>query len=115
MKTSLPEQIYLQAHDTEGNLLNATKDEVTWCVDRINENDAAYILATPELAELLERLADMAVRIASEIYSVDARLAIEQSRHADSANALAARIREALGQDMLSQAQETPGGITEES
>jgi len=54
-----PEKIYLQCYneDEDGELLDLVHDDVTWCVDQINENDAVYILATPELARLLERLA----------------------------------------------------------
>ena len=65
-----PETIYLQCYDEyTGNLLDVVRDDVTWCRDRINENDAVYILATPELVGLLERLGAwdaLAPRTASE-------------------------------------------------
>lgn len=100
MKDELPNQIYLQYYDENGeDLLNPARNEVTWCVDRINESDAVYILVTLELAVLLERLANMAVRIASETeaqYSVDDQLAMKQSKWVEEGYTLAARIREAL-------------------
>lgn len=46
MKNKPPEQIYLQCYDEEGNLLDFVRDNVTWCRDQINENDAVYILVT---------------------------------------------------------------------
>ena len=54
-------------------------------------------LVTPELAELLEQLAGMAVLIASETearYGIDDSLAMKQSHWVDEARALAARIRQ---------------------
>ena len=59
-KCGPPETIYLQCYDENGNLLDWVHDDVTWCRDQINDNDAVYILATSELAELRERLADYA-------------------------------------------------------
>ena len=64
-------------------MLNLIHDDVTWCVDQINERDAVYILATPELAEMLESLVSM-----TDYY---------ESSTDEEARALAARIREALG------------------
>lgn len=83
MNTRPPKQIYLQTHGTESRLLNATQNEVTWCVDRINENDTVYILATPKLASLLERLAQYA-----NLYNAP--------ESAYNARTLAAQIREVL-------------------
>ena len=41
-----PETIYLQCYDEyDGSLLDFVRDDVTWCVDRINDNDAVYTLA----------------------------------------------------------------------
>jgi len=40
-----PERIYLQCYDEyDGSLLDFTRDDVTWCVDKINDNDAVYAL-----------------------------------------------------------------------
>jgi len=63
--TRPPNQIYLQCYESDGSLRNPVRDDVTWCVDQINENDAIYILATPELAALLERLANDAEYIST--------------------------------------------------
>jgi len=42
-----PERIYLQCYDEyDGSLLDLTRDDVTWCVDKINDNDAVYVLVT---------------------------------------------------------------------
>ena len=57
VKIGPPETIYLQCYDEyTGNLLDFVSGDVTWCRDRINENDAVYILATPELARLLDEV-----------------------------------------------------------
>lgn len=89
MTTRPPEQIYLQCHEDDGNLLNLVRDDVTWCVDQINENNAIYILATPELASLLEYLAE----------GIDCLAPAEDgvpTPKTDEARALAAKIKEAL-------------------
>jgi len=39
-----PKVIYLQIYDEDGKLLDVLQDEVTWCVDRINEKDLVYML-----------------------------------------------------------------------
>jgi hypothetical protein len=39
----LPDVIYLQAYDEEGNLLSELDDEMTWCQDKINDTDVEYI------------------------------------------------------------------------
>ncbi len=40
----LPERIFLQIRDDEGNLLDASEgDDVTWCVDQINDTDEEYV------------------------------------------------------------------------
>jgi len=44
-RMKLPRIIYLQCYDYAGELLNLVRDNVTWCVDQINENDAVYVLA----------------------------------------------------------------------
>ncbi len=42
----LPERIFLQIRDDEGNLLDASEgDDVTWCVDQINDTDEEYVRA----------------------------------------------------------------------
>lgn len=52
-----PETIYLQCYDEhDGSLLDFVSDDVTWRRDRINDNDAVYILATPDLARLLDEV-----------------------------------------------------------
>jgi len=43
--TKPPETIYLQCYDETEELLNLVHDDVTWCVDQINERDATYTLA----------------------------------------------------------------------
>ena len=61
-------------------------------------------LVTPELAGLLESLADMALQIVLETeaaYDIGHPLAIRRSKHVDDARALVARIREALGQEVI--------------
>lgn len=40
-----PKTIYLQCRAPDGMLLDLVHDDVTWCVDQINENDAVYTLA----------------------------------------------------------------------
>lgn len=41
-----PEIIYLQCYDEhDSTLLDPVRDDVTWCVDRVNDNDAVYVLA----------------------------------------------------------------------
>lgn len=55
-KAMPPKTIYLQCYDESGNLLSALGG--VWCRDRINDNDAVYILATQELWSLLRRLAN---------------------------------------------------------
>lgn len=42
--TKPPETIYLQCYDEAGDLLDLIHDDVTWCIDRINERDAIYKL-----------------------------------------------------------------------
>ena len=55
-----PETIYLQCYDEyTGNLLDFVSDDVTWCRDQINDNDAVYVLATPELARLLDEVINL--------------------------------------------------------
>ena len=49
-----PERIYLQLYDEDGSLRDPISDDVTWCVDRINENDVACVLEEAE-KKLLER------------------------------------------------------------
>ena len=45
---AIPKKIYLQIVDDEGNELDPMKDEVTWCWDKINDNDVEYeIVLTP--------------------------------------------------------------------
>ncbi len=45
---TIPKKIYLQIVDDEGNELDPMKDEVTWCWDKINDNDVEYeIVPTP--------------------------------------------------------------------
>lgn len=39
-----PEKIFLQCYDADGDLLDVYSDEVTWCPDQINTNDAVYVL-----------------------------------------------------------------------
>lgn len=46
--TEAPSIIYLQCYDEGGELLNLVSDDVTWCVDKINENDAIYALVETE-------------------------------------------------------------------
>ena len=71
VKNQPPETIYLQCYDEyDGSLLDVIRDDVTWCRDRINDNDAVYILVTPELAELLERLAGNAEHLAYEYHDL---------------------------------------------
>ena len=42
---SPPKVIYLQWYDeNDGKALDPFEGEVTWCIDRINENDLEYIL-----------------------------------------------------------------------
>ena len=73
VKTEPPEVIYLQCYDEyTGNLLDFVSDDVTWCRDQINDNDAVYILATPELADLLESLAYGVGDIATDYRAVEA-------------------------------------------
>ena len=40
MKKKPPKEIYLQFYDDENNI----EEEITWCEDRINENDVIYVL-----------------------------------------------------------------------
>ncbi len=35
-----PEKIYLQAEDNDGQIY---QNDITWCVDRIDDNDIEYI------------------------------------------------------------------------
>ncbi len=54
MMDKLPERIYLQCYDDQGEYLDPSTSEVTWCVDEINETDAEYILVGGnEFKELL--------------------------------------------------------------
>ena len=71
-KAMPPETIYLQCYDESGNLLDLVRDDVTWCRDRISESDAVYILATSELAELLESLAYGVGNIATDGRALEA-------------------------------------------
>ena len=85
-----PKTIYLQGYDEyTGNLLDFVSDNVTWRRDRINDDDAVYILATPELAELLLVLARD-----SENWAQDNN---DCSEEAVQAHDLAARIKDSLG------------------
>ncbi len=40
-----PEYIYLQVEDDEGNRIDASTGEITWCRDRINYSDVEYVKA----------------------------------------------------------------------
>jgi hypothetical protein len=42
---TIPKVIYLQIVDDEGVDLDPLEDEVTWCVDAINESDVEYRIA----------------------------------------------------------------------
>jgi len=45
MRQEIPEVIYLQWFDPDdGEPLDADRDEVTWCRERINDSDIAYRL-----------------------------------------------------------------------
>lgn len=44
MNDKPPERIYLQCYESDGTLRDFISDDVTWCVDQINDNDAIYIL-----------------------------------------------------------------------
>ena len=39
-----PERIYLQCYKSDGSLRDFINDDVTWCMDQVNDNDAIYIL-----------------------------------------------------------------------
>ena len=41
----IPEKVYIQTCDELGNEMDMILDEVTWCVDQINDTDPEYILA----------------------------------------------------------------------
>jgi len=43
-----PERIYLQCYDEDGHLRDVYNDDVTWCADRIDENDVAYVIEKPD-------------------------------------------------------------------
>lgn len=45
MNDQPPERIYLQCYESNGSLRDFIHDDVTWCVDQINDDDAVYILA----------------------------------------------------------------------
>ena len=45
MNNQPPERVYLQCYESDGTLRDFIHDDVTWCVDQINDNDAVYILA----------------------------------------------------------------------
>lgn len=102
MRDELPNQIYLQYYDENGeDLLNPARNEVTWCIDRINESDVVYTLATLELTALLERLARCAEHIVYEYDDMSTRAEREPiARDMRIARILAARIREALAQEV---------------
>jgi len=92
-----PETIYLQCYDEhDGSLLDFVRDDVTWCRDRINENDAVYILATPELADLLETLADE-IPVLGKPMKWAGRYHCSGSGVVDDARDLATRIKDSLG------------------
>ena len=38
-----PDRIYLQTHDELGNEMDYILDEITWCVDQINDTDVEYV------------------------------------------------------------------------
>jgi len=59
-KATPPKTIYLQCYDESGNLLDLVSTwPTTWCQDRINSNDAVYVLVTPELARLLDKVINL--------------------------------------------------------
>jgi hypothetical protein len=49
----IPEVIYLQIRDEDGNILDIVNDEVTWCAKQINENDVMYVRART-ISEIME-------------------------------------------------------------
>jgi hypothetical protein len=51
-----PETIYLQCYDEAGELLDLVHDDVTWCVDRINDRDAIYKLEPATDPQRIEEL-----------------------------------------------------------
>ena len=53
---TIPKKIYLHIVDDEGNILDPMKDEVTWCWDKINDNDVEYeIVLTPRAVDFAPR------------------------------------------------------------
>ena len=56
--TNIPKRIYLQWFDEDGEKLDPTKDEITWCVDCINETDVSYV--REKTIQALERVAKAA-------------------------------------------------------
>lgn len=43
-----PERIYLQCYDEYGDLRDVYNDDVTWCTERMDESDVAYVIDKPE-------------------------------------------------------------------
>jgi hypothetical protein len=57
-----PKVIYLQWYDVDGE--EAIDEEVTWCLDQINDTDVAYVLAS-RIKELEAEVAGLEELIAS--------------------------------------------------
>ncbi len=85
--TRLPEAIYLQCYDEAGELLDLVHDDVTWCVDQINECDAVYKLASKVdyWQRQYEESQPMRIRLMREsrIRKVCLEIAMKALRHYD--------------------------------
>ena len=52
-----PKVIYLQWYDEDtGEELDPIDDEVTWCVDRINDSDVVYVIQDERITKLIAAL-----------------------------------------------------------
>ena len=63
MEDSIPERIYLQRYDDDGNLVG---DKATWCEDRINESDIEYYHVS-EIERLRKALRNIVDNVHSRI------------------------------------------------
>lgn len=99
---------YCWQHDPERLKADAEKRLTVWEAERdrlatVRERHARNAqlaeLVTPELAELLKQLANMAVHFASRteaVHGINHPLTVKRSKCIEEARTLAARIREAL-------------------
>ena len=92
MTDQLPDTIYLQYYGSDWHVDNwmedpepAEGDEVTWCVDKINEVDIKYLLATPQreaAPDMFEALEEIAAELGAKYLTDDAMVNIRHAAEA---------------------------------